>query len=204
MKDNTIFTYEQIRSGLSYFYCKRKVAPNGIDTEPLTLTMTPWKIPERELFYGYYHPLSPLFPSRLNLPEGSFDNVEEAFKFRLGKKTNWSLEEKRDTLKSLFLEKMRIDERVRTSLRRSIKKPLVYAIKDKEWGAGIAFKLLRISVEYDGKNRMGKLWEEIREIHYNEINKYCVEKCLLCGCRRTDAVFRREQESVMCTTCLQS
>ena len=38
---NGIFTYEQTRCGFSYFYCKRKVLENGIDTVPLDLELCP-------------------------------------------------------------------------------------------------------------------------------------------------------------------
>ena len=38
---NTIFTYTQERRGFSYFYCKRKVLADGIQTEPLSITLCP-------------------------------------------------------------------------------------------------------------------------------------------------------------------
>lgn len=41
VKDNTVFTYEQSRTGLSYFYCKRKVLEDGINTEPLYIELCP-------------------------------------------------------------------------------------------------------------------------------------------------------------------
>ena len=41
VKNNTIFTYEQTRAGLSYFYCKRIVLEDGISTKPLDITLTP-------------------------------------------------------------------------------------------------------------------------------------------------------------------
>jgi hypothetical protein len=41
VKNNTIFTYEQSRMGLSYFYCKREVLSDGISTKPLDITLTP-------------------------------------------------------------------------------------------------------------------------------------------------------------------
>ena len=40
---NGIFTYEQTRCGFSYFYCKRKVLENGMDTVPLDLELCPVK-----------------------------------------------------------------------------------------------------------------------------------------------------------------
>ena len=41
-KDNTIFTYTQDRCGFSYYYCKRKIADDGIHSEPLDIVITPF------------------------------------------------------------------------------------------------------------------------------------------------------------------
>ena len=40
--NNTIYTYEQRRAGISYFYCKREVLADGIHTKPLKITLSPW------------------------------------------------------------------------------------------------------------------------------------------------------------------
>ena len=40
-KDNTMFTYEQSKKGFGYFYCKRQVLDNGINTIPLDITLSP-------------------------------------------------------------------------------------------------------------------------------------------------------------------
>ena len=40
-KNNSIFTYEQNRSGFSYFYPKRIVLADGISTKPLDITLKP-------------------------------------------------------------------------------------------------------------------------------------------------------------------
>ena len=39
---NTIYTYEQQRSGISYFYCKRIVLSDGVHTKPLDVILSPW------------------------------------------------------------------------------------------------------------------------------------------------------------------
>ena len=39
---NTVYTYEQERQAISYFYCKRKLLQDGINTEPLTMSLSPW------------------------------------------------------------------------------------------------------------------------------------------------------------------
>ena len=45
--DNTFFTYQQTKGGLSYFYRKRQVMSDGIHTKPLNIALSPW--PHREL-----------------------------------------------------------------------------------------------------------------------------------------------------------
>lgn len=37
MRNNHIYTYEMDRSGLGYFYCKRKVVDNGVSTTYLDI-----------------------------------------------------------------------------------------------------------------------------------------------------------------------
>ena len=39
--ENKVRTYEQTKTALNYFYCKRKLASDGIHTEPLELTLKP-------------------------------------------------------------------------------------------------------------------------------------------------------------------
>ena len=36
-KNNTIYTYSQLRTGLTYFYAKRKVCEDGVSTEPIDI-----------------------------------------------------------------------------------------------------------------------------------------------------------------------
>ena len=40
---NTMITYTQQKTGFSWMYTKREVLPNGIDTIPLKITLSPWK-----------------------------------------------------------------------------------------------------------------------------------------------------------------
>ena len=46
-RNNGIFTYEQERTGFSYFYCKRRVLDDGIHTVPLDITLCPLKPDKR-------------------------------------------------------------------------------------------------------------------------------------------------------------
>ena len=41
LKNNSIFTYKVLRSGFTYFYCKRIVLDDGISTLPLNITLKP-------------------------------------------------------------------------------------------------------------------------------------------------------------------
>ncbi|XP_033729708.1 uncharacterized protein LOC117318890 [Pecten maximus] len=42
-RNNTVFTYQQEKQGFTYFYCKREVLSNGIDTKVLDLVLCPEK-----------------------------------------------------------------------------------------------------------------------------------------------------------------
>ena len=46
-RNNTIYTYQQSKTGLSYFYCKRQVQDDGIHTKPLDIVLSPW--PDRQV-----------------------------------------------------------------------------------------------------------------------------------------------------------
>lgn len=43
LRENNIFSYNQMRTGITYFYCKRKVLDDGIHTDALDITLTPCK-----------------------------------------------------------------------------------------------------------------------------------------------------------------
>ncbi len=42
-RDNTMYTYEQTRTGFSYFYCKRQME-NSEESKPLDITLKPWSV----------------------------------------------------------------------------------------------------------------------------------------------------------------
>ena len=48
-KENTMFSYQQERCGFAYFYCKREVLENGIDTKPLDIILTPERMEKEDL-----------------------------------------------------------------------------------------------------------------------------------------------------------
>ena len=47
-KNNTVYTYEQVRTGFSYFYCKRLILPDGVSTTSLDLELCPWDVDNEE------------------------------------------------------------------------------------------------------------------------------------------------------------
>lgn len=74
VRNDTIYTYEQVRYAISYFYCKRQVMENGIDTRPLPITLSPW--PERILdIVTEGHPLWPDKAVVFELSFGTFHSL---------------------------------------------------------------------------------------------------------------------------------
>ena len=56
-RNNTIYTYEQKRAGISSFYCKREVLGDGIHTKPLNITLSPWSEEKMDVI-STHHPWS--------------------------------------------------------------------------------------------------------------------------------------------------
>jgi hypothetical protein len=51
-RNNTIYTYEQTKTGFSYFYCKRKILEDGCSTTSLDLELCPWEEEEEGQHVG--------------------------------------------------------------------------------------------------------------------------------------------------------
>ena len=132
-RGNTIFTYEQTRSGLSSFYCKRRVLDDGVSTVPLNIELSPWKIPPYIGFEAVKHPLGNDYPSGINIYGQCFENATQAYQYKLrlcnklnddvnvSCERNVRLQEswfvKRDGLiKEILIEKMHTNEMVRHTL----------------------------------------------------------------------------------------
>ena len=58
VRHDTIYTYQQDRCGISYFYCKRRVLDDGIHTVPLSITLCPWSERNQDIV-KHSHPLWP-------------------------------------------------------------------------------------------------------------------------------------------------
>ena len=76
VRDGTMYTYQQQRSAISYFYCKRQVLPDGVHTIPLPTVLKPW--PQRTLdLVVPGHPLWPDTQRVLGLSAGRFDSLRD-------------------------------------------------------------------------------------------------------------------------------
>ena len=215
VRGNNIFTYAQTRSGLSYYYCKRQLLNDGVSTIPLTITLSPWNIPDYVGFWGTDHPLSNYYPTRLNLYNQWFDNASEAYNFQLRLQNGLNdeiireeklsnikwFENRNSIMKEILIEKMSINECVRKALSKSKTLPLMYCTANRYWGLGMSPRLVAVSKTHRGANVLGQLWEEIRELRWEEIQKRYVMRCNKCKQKRSDVKFVRDLEEVRCDPC---
>ena len=219
-KNNTIYTYEQDRAGLTYLYPKRVVDADGINTTPLDITLSPWKIAPYTAFGEKSHPLSLDYPSRISMFGVCFGSAREAYNFALCSENNtlfdifaqekkmklsldW-LENRKMFMKEISLEKMRTNTSVRKSLLNSKDQSLYYTVYDRHWGVGMNSKLAKVCTSHRGSNILGEIWEEIRELYMNEINVDFPLKCNSCQNKRSDVKWNKESEENLCTFCAPS
>lgn len=216
LKNGIMYTYEESRSGLSYFYCKRTVLEDGVTTEPLDIVLSPWNIPDYLGFSSQKDELSNYYPCRLHMYDHHFNNVVEAYDYQLRIRNNaqgtnhyinesklgeqWHVDRK-EIMKEILIEKMRVNQSVRKVLRDSDSIHLLYCSRNKYWGIGMLKKLASVSNEYRGKNVLGEIWEEIRENKWEEVNKVLGSRCSECGIKRADVKYRREREEDLCSKC---
>ena len=81
-RDNTIYTYLQERSAIAYFYCKRRVLPDGVHTVPLNIPLRPW--PKRSLdLVEVGHPLWPDAERDFHLSAGVFFTLRDVCDYAL-------------------------------------------------------------------------------------------------------------------------
>ena len=220
LRNNTIYTYEQDRAGLTYRYSKRKLHPDGITTSPLDITLSPWNIAPFQGFSGKSDPLSPDYPSRICIFGDCFGSAREAYNFIMCTENNspiqefvqerkikynvdW-MEKRRNYMKEILIEKMRTNTCVRESLSKSHSTPLLYTVYDKYWGIGMSARLARVSSSHRGGNTLGELWEEIRELYNEEIQIVQCTRCQVCLTKRSDVKWDKEAEEYLCTYCIPS
>ena len=73
--DNTIFTYAQQKRGLNYFYIKRVVLPDGVNTKPLDITLCPWGIRKPYDVVDSTHRLSLTRTRKFKIGDKIFNNL---------------------------------------------------------------------------------------------------------------------------------
>ena len=71
-------TYLQEKIGFNYFYCKRKALDDGVSTEPLDTTVTPWE--EKIVVVDDIHnPVSNLYQCKLTYDGFCFCSSEHLY-----------------------------------------------------------------------------------------------------------------------------
>lgn len=192
LRNNQIKTYEQQKKGFTYYYCKRRVLANGIDTVPLDIVLSPW-LQENILLFSEKHILSvnykckiqnenAIFFSALHMYEyrkaifhNDFINAKKILDtnnifdlIRITKHTQCSFDWydiAQDEMKSIYIIKMNAFTQVKQTLLDSKKQILVECNKfDRFWGNGYSKINSEVfkSEEYIGRNYSGIIWQEIR------------------------------------------
>ena len=77
---SNIHTYSQEKIGFNYFYCKRKVLEDGVTTEPLDITVSPWE-EKIVLVDDIHNPLSNLYRCKLSYDGFCFHSSEHLYFF---------------------------------------------------------------------------------------------------------------------------
>ena len=150
-RDNTIYTYQQTKEGLSYFYCKRQVLPDGVHTKPLEITLSPWVSREVELV-DETHPWS----------------LEKEHEFEIGGEMyDATLAEvclaKPDMLEHVIhqLPYQSLKGKVIVPLTRSLKKKHVKWKHDTYWTTGLSPKSSILRLCTPGQNKLGDMLEHV-------------------------------------------
>ena len=76
----TVYTYRQVRAGLSWFYIKRLVRPDGIHTDPLKIIICPWNDQGYDIVDSASHPSWPLTSRSITVFGHTFNSLEAACK----------------------------------------------------------------------------------------------------------------------------
>ena len=73
--DNSMYTDEQEKAGLSYFCIKRKVLSPGINTEPLDITLCPWDLTKTYDIVDNKHALSLTRPFKFQIDGSTYGSL---------------------------------------------------------------------------------------------------------------------------------
>ena len=157
-RGNTIYTYQQSKGGLSYFYCKRELLDDGIHTKPLNITLSPW--PPREVeIVDHNHPWS----------------LEKEHEFCIeGEMYNTTLAEiclvKPDALENVILQLPRHAPKGKVifPLTSSLKKKHNKWKHDTYWTTGLSVESSMLRLQTPGQNKLGEMLEGIMVAHVLE------------------------------------
>ena len=194
-KDNTMFTYTQRRDGFGYFYCKREVCEDGVNTNPIDMILSPWPDYNVSIF-SEKHPLSNSYYQPIMKNARQFHCIDQAFAYEKAIHHNES-EISREVLecengidciklvKDIKLNEMWYDriievmtnllqlkfnrcKQFRNQLLNSGNKMFVNANKcDKFWGCGLDSTIAELTSpkKYPGQNQLGLLLSDLRNSH---------------------------------------
>ena len=185
-RNNTMQTYTQRKTGFSYFYVKREVCANGIDTRPLSLTLCPWK--ERNcIIVGRQSVLSNDYDAPIEWNGARFFSAHHCFMHEMAvyheqmdKATevlfcrNWyQLKQIRIQFQPTkewyahatgFMQQLLQVKREQcvafdVALRKERGKTVYVAGHDKYWSCGFYERIARVvdPAQYTGRNELGKL-----------------------------------------------
>ena len=147
--DNTIYTYQQSKGGLSYFYCKHEVMDDGVHTKLLNITLTPWP-PWVVDIVDHSHPWE----------------LEKRHVFCIeGKMSNTTLAEvclvKLDALKSIILQLPHhvSKGKVIFPLMVSLQKKNDKWKHDTYWMTGLSSKSSLLHIHTPAQNKLGEMME---------------------------------------------
>ena len=191
---NTVYTYEQKKTGFSYFYCKRKVLADGMHTEPLDIVLTPW--PDyNQIIVSYDSILNNWARSEIEWEGVKFFSAKHLYMYhaavlhneagkanqildcKFAKELNelhtsytatndWHMQSK-TIMEEVLNLKFEQSFAFRNALRESGDKTLLFPGFDKLWECGISKRYLIVSKpnELTGNNLMGKIiCEKIRPL----------------------------------------
>ena len=164
-RDNTIFTYQQSKGGLSYFYCKREVMADGIHTKPLNISLSPWRRRQVELV-DETHPWS-LEKVRLFVIEG--DEFERSL-------ADVCVAAYQQTDMIPFIQSV-LHQLPRHIPNGKVIVPLTGSLKKRDkwkhdtfWTTGLSSKSSLLRPHTPGQNKLGEIMEQIMLFHMMEKN----------------------------------
>ena len=185
---STIYSYTQQRAGFGYFYSKRKVLSDGVNTEPLDITLCPWT--DHNLFcFNDNHPLGLNYNCSLTKHGRQFHCARQLYEYECAlfhkdealassivsspenykvitnHKTDWwgNRDKIMKNILALKSEQVPIIQGLLQELRG---KNYVYTDNpDKYWSCGLTFKLAPLVNPncFPGMNLLGNLWNKIND-----------------------------------------